>query len=80
MHLPVKRETRPVHRRSITVCATMAVAGLLLGGCASRLGQATQPNMRYLVPVNHTLPPELTGTPATTSTSPSAPSGQAATP
>ncbi|GAB6967218.1 hypothetical protein JCM25156A_12550 [Komagataeibacter kakiaceti JCM 25156] len=57
----------------------MAVVGLLLAGCAPRLGRVAQPNMRYLVPVNRTLPPELANhAPPPSDQSP--PAGQEATP
>ncbi|WP_183482236.1 hypothetical protein [Komagataeibacter kakiaceti] len=75
----MRYETGSARRRSVTLCTTMAVVGLLLAGCAPRLGRVAQPNMRYLVPVNRTLPPELANhAPPPSDQSP--PAGQEATP
>ncbi|MCE2575589.1 hypothetical protein [Komagataeibacter sp. FNDCR2] len=75
----MRYETGPVHRSSVTLYATMAAVGLLLAGCAPQPGRVVQPNMRHLVPVNRTLPPELANhAPPPSDQSP--PAGQEATP
>lgn len=62
MSLPVRAESGFFSRYPASVRVSMMVAtGMLLAACAARPGHVTQPNMLYLVPVNHGMPPELSG-------------------